>query len=59
MKAITAPSQPASPFTFEEYYPEPLNKWLECHCYPHRIRPLGVFPRRHRTPAGAGSAPPE
>jgi PAS domain S-box-containing protein len=18
----------------EEYYPEPLNKWLECHCYP-------------------------
>jgi PAS domain S-box-containing protein len=19
---------------FEEYYPEPLNKWLECHCYP-------------------------
>jgi len=22
------------PVTFEEYYPEPLNKWLECHCYP-------------------------
>jgi two-component system CheB/CheR fusion protein len=20
--------------TFEEYYPEPINKWLECHCYP-------------------------
>ncbi|MCJ7646937.1 PAS domain S-box protein [bacterium] len=20
--------------TFEEYYPEPLFKWLECHCYP-------------------------
>ncbi len=19
---------------FEEFYPEPLNKWLECHCYP-------------------------
>ncbi len=19
---------------FEEYYPHPLNKWLECHCYP-------------------------
>ena len=19
---------------FEEYYPEPLNQWLECHCYP-------------------------
>ncbi|HWR50570.1 MAG TPA: ATP-binding protein, partial [Bryobacteraceae bacterium] len=19
---------------FEEYYPEPLNLWLECHCYP-------------------------
>lgn len=19
---------------FEEYYPEPLNVWLECHCYP-------------------------
>lgn len=22
------------PVTFEEYYPEPLNKWIECHCYP-------------------------
>jgi PAS domain S-box-containing protein len=22
------------PVTFEEYYPEPLNKWFECHCYP-------------------------
>jgi len=22
------------PATFEEYYPEPLNKWFECHCYP-------------------------
>ncbi|MBZ5726388.1 MAG: PAS domain S-box protein [Acidobacteriia bacterium] len=22
------------PATFEEYYPEPVNKWLECHCYP-------------------------
>ena len=19
---------------FEEFYPEPLNSWLECHCYP-------------------------
>jgi PAS domain S-box-containing protein len=19
---------------FEEFYPEPINKWLECHCYP-------------------------
>jgi PAS domain S-box-containing protein len=19
---------------FEEFYPDPLNKWLECHCYP-------------------------
>jgi PAS domain S-box-containing protein len=19
---------------FDDYYPEPLNKWLECHCYP-------------------------
>ena len=22
------------PIHFEEFYPEPLNKWLECHCYP-------------------------
>ncbi len=22
------------PIEFEEYYPEPANKWLECHCYP-------------------------
>ena len=22
------------PTHFEEFYPEPLNKWLECHCYP-------------------------
>jgi PAS domain S-box-containing protein len=22
------------PVTFQEYYPEPLNKWFECHCYP-------------------------
>jgi PAS domain S-box-containing protein len=21
----------------EEYYPEPLNKWLECHCYPSEV----------------------
>jgi len=21
---------------FEEYYPEPLNLWLECHCYPSK-----------------------
>jgi PAS domain S-box-containing protein len=24
----------ASPVHFEEFYPEPLNRWLECHCYP-------------------------
>jgi diguanylate cyclase (GGDEF)-like protein/PAS domain S-box-containing protein len=22
------------PIHFEEFYPEPLNLWLECHCYP-------------------------
>ena len=22
------------PVTFQEYYPEPINKWFECHCYP-------------------------
>jgi PAS domain S-box-containing protein len=22
------------PVTFEEYYPTPIDKWLECHCYP-------------------------
>jgi PAS domain S-box-containing protein len=22
------------PVHFEEFYPEPLNSWLECHCYP-------------------------
>ena len=22
------------PVHFEEFYPEPLNKWLGCHCYP-------------------------
>ena len=22
------------PVHFEEFYPEPLDKWLECHCYP-------------------------
>ena len=22
------------PVVLEEYYPEPMNKWLECHCYP-------------------------
>jgi PAS domain-containing protein len=21
---------------FEEYYPEPLNIWYECHCYPSK-----------------------
>jgi PAS domain S-box-containing protein len=21
----------------EEYYPEPMNKWLECHCYPSDV----------------------
>ncbi len=24
------------PVHFEEYYPEPLNMWLECHCYPYQ-----------------------
>ena len=24
------------PVHFVEFYPEPLNKWLECHCYPSR-----------------------
>jgi PAS domain S-box-containing protein len=24
------------PVHFEEYYPEPLNKWFECHCYPSK-----------------------
>ncbi len=23
-----------TPVHFEEYYPDPLNLWLECHCYP-------------------------
>jgi PAS domain S-box-containing protein len=23
-----------NPIHFEEYYPEPLNVWYECHCYP-------------------------
>ena len=23
-----------TPVHFEEFYPEPLNLWLECHCYP-------------------------
>ena len=22
------------PVQFEEYYPDPINKWFECHCYP-------------------------
>ena len=22
------------PLHFEEFYPDPINKWLECHCYP-------------------------
>jgi PAS domain S-box-containing protein len=26
-----ASGQPAH---FEEFYPDPLNKWIECHCYP-------------------------
>jgi PAS domain S-box-containing protein len=26
--------QDGQPVEFEEYYPEPANKWLECHCYP-------------------------
>ncbi len=27
---------------FEEYYPEPINKWLECHCYPS-VEGLSVY----------------
>ena len=27
---------------FEEFYPEPLNRWLECHCYPSS-EALSVF----------------
>jgi len=26
--------QTGQPVHFEEFYPGPLNKWLECHCYP-------------------------
>ena len=26
--------QSGQPVHFEEFYPEPLNIWLECHCYP-------------------------
>lgn len=25
-----------TPVHFEEFYPEPLNLWLECHCYPSK-----------------------
>ena len=30
------------PVEFEEYFPEPANKWLECHCYPSS-RGLSVY----------------
>ena len=30
------------PTHFEEYYPEPINKWLECHCYPG-VEGLSVY----------------
>jgi PAS domain S-box-containing protein len=40
------------PVTFEEYYPEPINKWFECHCYPSETG-LSVYfhdiTARHRT----------
>jgi PAS domain S-box-containing protein len=26
--------QTGEPQHFEEFYPEPMNQWLECHCYP-------------------------
>lgn len=39
------------PSSFEAYYPEPLNRWIECHCYPSP-EGLAVFFRdvtqRHR-----------
>jgi PAS domain S-box-containing protein len=31
-----------APVHFEEYYPEPLNKWYECHCYPS-VEGLSVY----------------
>ncbi len=30
------------PVHFEEFYPDPLNRWLECHCYPSE-RGLSVY----------------
>ncbi|MBK1616459.1 hypothetical protein CKO44_23745 [Rubrivivax gelatinosus] len=30
------------PVHFEAFYPEPLNRWIECHCYPSRDG-LAVF----------------
>jgi PAS domain S-box-containing protein len=30
------------PVHFEEFYPEPMNKWLECHCYPS-LEGLSVY----------------
>jgi PAS domain S-box-containing protein len=42
------------PTHFEEFYPEPLNKWIECHCYPSS-EGLSVFFRdvtgRHQAEA--------
>ena len=29
-------AETGEPQHFEEYYPEPLNQWLECHCYPSK-----------------------
>jgi PAS domain S-box-containing protein len=31
-----------APVHFDEFYPEPLNAWFECHCYPSR-EGLSVF----------------
>lgn len=32
--AYNAAVETGKPVHFEEFYPEPLNLWLECHCYP-------------------------
>lgn len=33
-KAYRQAAESREPVHFEEFYPEPLNMWLECHCYP-------------------------
>ena len=32
--AYNTAAESGKPIHFEEFYPEPLNMWLECHCYP-------------------------